>query len=195
MERDLGKAIFCIAFLVWALARRIGARRCRRPGRGEAHGDALDRLLIVGASVGMIAAPCIYLTTPWLDFADYAAPVWAGVLGAVAAAASICLLWRTHADLGRSFSPYLELQREHSVVTRGVYSRIRHPMYSAHWLWAVAQALLLPNWVAGPALLLTFLPLYLRRVPREERMLLDRFGEEYRSYMERTGRLLPRLRR
>ena len=37
------------------------------------------------------------------------------------------------------------------LVTNGIYRRIRHPMYSAFWLWAIAQALLLPNWIAGPA--------------------------------------------
>lgn len=195
MERDLARAIFCVAFFAWAVARRIGARHWHPPDRGDGHSDALDTLLVAASSVGMIGAPCVYLATPWLDFADYWTPVWVVAPGAVAAAASIWLLWRAHADLGRNFSPYLELQDRHSLVMQGVYSHVRHPMYAAHWLWAVAQALLLPNWTAGPALLVTFLPLYLQRVPREEQMLLDRFGKEYRAYMGRTGRLLPRLKR
>ena len=67
-------------------------------------------------------------------------------------------------------------------------------MYAAHWLWAIAQALLIANWLAGPAMLVTFGVLYLLRVPREERLLLEHFGEEYRSYMQRTGWIVPRLR-
>jgi protein-S-isoprenylcysteine O-methyltransferase Ste14 len=66
-------------------------------------------------------------------------------------------------------------------------------MYASEWLWALAQALLLQNWVAGWATLALFAPLYALRVPREERMMLDRFGEEYRAYMDRTGRIVPRL--
>ncbi|MFH1920047.1 MAG: hypothetical protein ABIP48_09200 [Planctomycetota bacterium] len=62
-------------------------------------------------------------------------------------------------------------------------------------VWAVAQALLLQNWIAGPSMLAVFLPFYLLRVPHEERMLLAHFGEEYRSYVNRTGRIIPRLRR
>ncbi len=87
----------------------------------------------------------------------------------------------------------MEIREEHTLVTRGIYKYMRHPMYSAHFLWAIAQALLLQNWIAGPAFLVTSVPLYLFRVPVEERMMLERFGEEYRLYMNRTGRMFPRL--
>ena len=66
-------------------------------------------------------------------------------------------------------------------------------MYAAHWLWESAQALLLQNWIAGPSLLLTLLPRYLVRVPLEEHMLLEQFGQAYSEYMSRTGRVIPRL--
>jgi len=52
---------------------------------------------------------------------------------------------RTHKDLGRNWSVTLEVREQHALVTNGVYSRVRHPMYSAFWLWALAQALLLPK--------------------------------------------------
>ncbi|WP_374711785.1 hypothetical protein [Symbiobacterium terraclitae] len=57
-----------------------------------------------------------------------------------------------------------------------------------------AQALLLQNWIAGPASLVALLPLDLVRVPQEERMMLRHFGDEDRRYGERTGRIFPRLR-
>jgi len=66
-------------------------------------------------------------------------------------------------------------------------------MYAAHWLWAIAQLLLLHNWIAGPSFLVTVFPFYLYRVPREEAMLIKEFGGEYREYMNRTGRVIPRF--
>jgi len=80
-------------------------------------------------------------------------------------------------------------------VTEGVYGSIRRPMYASQVAWAVAQALLLQNGIAGPASLVALVPLYLVRVPQEERMMLQHFDDEYRVYCERTGRIFPRLRR
>ena len=78
-------------------------------------------------------------------------------------------------------------------MTEGIYRRVRHPMYSAFWLWAIAQALLLPNWFAGFAGLAGFSVLYFGRVAREERMMLEAFGDRYRTYMARTGRVFPSI--
>ena len=64
-------------------------------------------------------------------------------------------------------------------------------MYSAFWLWAIAQALLLPNWIAGFAGLAGFGILFFGRVAREEQMMLETFGDSYRAYMARTGRIFP----
>ncbi len=79
------------------------------------------------------------------------------------------------------------------LVTGGVYRYIRHPMYASMWLWGIAQALLLWNWIAGWASLVLFLPLYVLRVPREERMMHEYFGDAYRTYMNRTARVIPHL--
>ena len=66
-------------------------------------------------------------------------------------------------------------------------------MYLAFLLWGIAQTLLLPNWIAGPAGLVGSLTLYLFRLPREERMMLQEFGDQYRTYMQRTARIVPWL--
>jgi protein-S-isoprenylcysteine O-methyltransferase Ste14 len=108
---------------------------------------------------------------------------------------ALWLFWRSHADLGDNWSVSLEVRKEHRLITDGVYRFIRHPMYAAIFLFSLAQALLLPNWLAGWSALATFTVMYLVRTPREERMMCKVFPEEYREYMERTGRLFPRLRR
>ena len=60
-------------------------------------------------SLGLLILPLIYVLTPWLDFADYHLPDWAGWLGMIVFAGELWILWRSHVDLGRNFSPELEI--------------------------------------------------------------------------------------
>ena len=184
---------------LWFVAGGLRRRPERPGGAVDARRVPAEWLLLRLTPVGMLGLPLIEVLTGWLDFADYRLPDWTGitfgVVGAAVFAFALWLLWRAHADLGRQWSVRLEIQEGHALITEGVYRHVRHPMYAACFLWAIAQLLLLHNWIAGPAFLAPFALLYLRRVPHEEQMLLDHFGEEYRAYAGRTGRLIPRVRR
>jgi len=79
------------------------------------------------------------------------------------------------------------------LITRGIYSVIRHPMYASQWLVALAQPLLLQNWIAGFLNLLAFIPFYFLRVRAEEQLMIDSFGTQYQDYMKKTGGVLPKL--
>jgi protein-S-isoprenylcysteine O-methyltransferase Ste14 len=154
--------------------------------------DVLDRALVALVFIGSIILPALYLFTSWLAFADYQLPnviLWCGLVVMIFA---LWLFWRAHVDLGLNWSITLEMRKEHELIERGVYRRIRHPMYSAIFLFAIAQAFLLQNWLAGWAGFVTFALLYLVRTPREEKMMREFFGEKYEDYMRRSGRLWPR---
>lgn len=195
MHDNIFKIVFVICFVAGCLIRVPYAKRGRRDDANNKRVLPMEWPLLLLVLAGMQVMPLIYLLTGWLDFADYGLPVWAGIAGAVAFIAALLLLWRSHADLGNNFSARLQIGEEHSLVTGGAYRYIRHPMYTAHLLWTIAQALLLQNWVAGPAFLVTLLPLCLLRIPKEEKMMLEHFGDEYRAYTDRTGRLFPRFRK
>lgn len=158
-----------------------------------------ERALLGVMFMGMFLLPLVRIFSRPLNWADYRLSRRAkgvlGGLGALFEAAALWLFWRAHIDLGRNWSPSLQIRAEHTLVTDGVYRYIRHPMYASQWLFGIAQALLLHNWLAGLANLVCFVPLYVLRVPREEQMMLDQFGDDYRRYMARTGAVLPRLRR
>ena len=97
-------------------------------------------------------------------------------------------------DWRDNWSVSLEIRDGHQLVTNGVYRLIRHPMYSSFWLWGIAQGTLLQNWLAGWVFLVAFALMYFLRTPRVEEMMSERFGDEYREYKSRTGRLIPRVR-
>jgi protein-S-isoprenylcysteine O-methyltransferase Ste14 len=201
MLDDVFDIVYLIGFVAASLIRAYWLKKTPQwwRNRGLITDDrerGQDRPLMLLTTLGMIIVPFLYLFTTKLDFADYSLPptasLVAGSLGAALFLQALWLLWRSHADLAGSFSPGLQIRKNHRLVTTGVYENIRHPMYAAHLLWAVAQLLLLQNWIAGPAFLVASIPLYVARIPREEVMMLDQFGEEYRRYAERTGRVVPR---
>ncbi len=170
--------------------------------RGLAHSDKTvnasssgDKALVALVGAGQVLVPLLYAFTPILDRASTTLPGPAMWLGALLMPGGVWLFWRAHADLGRNWSVTLELERDHSLVTQGVYRHIRHPMYAAFFLMALAQAALLPNAVAGWAAAVAVTLLYAVRKPREEAMMLQHFGADYAAYMARTGGVLPPLGR
>jgi len=126
----------------------------------------LESLLAILSFLGQAVLPTIYYVfTPWLSFADSRLPAWAGWLG-TALFVAVWWLWTAHRDLGRNWSATVRLREGQGLVTAGAYRHIRHPIYGAYWLWCIAQALLLQNWVAGFAGLALYLPIYVYRIPR-----------------------------
>jgi len=189
---NIFKAVFLVGFIAGSVIRKVYTFKCRHRRAVKKYKSAVDISLISAAGIAM-ALPLFYIFTPLLDFADYHLPEWLGFIGTAVFAMALILLWRSHADLGRNWSAILQIKQEHSLVTNGVYRHIRHPMYAAHLLWAIAQGLLLENWLAGWAFLVVFVPLYLIRAPKEEQMMLEQFDEQYCQYISRTGGIMPRF--
>jgi protein-S-isoprenylcysteine O-methyltransferase Ste14 len=164
---------------------------------GKTAVNRLDRgevlfLILTFASAYLL--PLLTMFTTWLDFAALYLPDFLGWLGVLFYAAALALLWRAHRDLGSNWSNSVILWEGQRLVTTGIYARLRHPIYTAMWLSYAARAILLENGLAGTADLAVWLPFYLRRVRREEALLLEAFGDAYRDYARRVGGIWPRLR-
>lgn len=120
------------------------------------------------------------------------APVrWAG---AVLGAATLPLSWWVFESLGKNITPTVATREQHELVTAGPFRWVRHPLYAIGTTFFASLSVVAANWFMGLASL-SVLVMLLVRLPEEEERLLERFGGEYAEYMERTGRLLPRLSR
>ncbi|MDG5816901.1 protein-S-isoprenylcysteine O-methyltransferase [Chitinispirillales bacterium ANBcel5] len=153
--------------------------------------SAADTFFLSLLFVAMGVVPFAYFLFPLFDPLNYTLPLWAGIPGTLILISSLLLLWRSHKDLSSNWTISVSLRSEHTLITKGVYSKIRHPIYASHWLWAIAQPLLLHNWIAGFAMIVVMFPFYFYRVPREEQMMIERFGDRYREYIKRTGGVWP----
>src|SRR4030095_1735092 len=194
MKIHLWDMVFLIGFIAYLVIRGIFERRIKSNEKVVSRSHGRDRCLILIMVVGGLLLPVIYLFTPWMGFADYRLPAFVPWVGAALMVFALWLFWHSHADLGQNWSLTLEIRKGHQLVTHGVYRSIRHPMYASIWLFSLAQGLLLHNWLAGWSAFVAFAIMYFVRTPQEEQMMCEFFGQEYRDYIKRTGRLFPRTR-
>lgn len=190
MFNSLFKIVYFILFLIAFIVRRLFTVPSKRQKFIVEKKSASDLILLTFDGIGMIL-PLIYIFSSWLDFANYVMPTWVGWIGVALFMGAIALLYFSHAHLGRNWSPVLGIQKDQSLVTNGIYKYIRHPMYAAHLLWAIAQILILHNWIAGYSFIVVMIPHYLIRVGKEEQMMIDQFGDQYTDYMKSTKRIFP----
>lgn len=195
MTRTAALIIFLVGVFGWGAIRIPHEVKNKRKNRVDvSEADARERILLMISLAGLGVLPiayCLLRSSGFLAFADYGFFGPQGWLGALAFAAALALFLATHRQLGRNWSQTLELRQGHTLVTHGVYRLVRHPMYSAFFLWGVAQMLLLQNWIVGPAGLIGFGTLYAFRVGREEAMMRAAFGADYAAYEARTKRIIP----
>lgn len=152
----------------------------------------VERLLLALVSLAFLLC-ILWIATPIFAFADYPISATRFYPGLVFLSVGLWLLYRSHNDLGANWSITLELRERHELVTRGIYRHVRHPMYLALLVYGSGQALVVPNWMAGPAYLIAVLLLFTLRISREEQMLIDRFGDDYKKYSATTKRLIPHV--
>ncbi len=188
-----GKIVWCAFIVAWAVIRWVPNRRSRRVKIAVASRSPIERFSMAVSSLGLGIVPGIWVFTGWPAALDHRPSVIALVIGIILFAISLRLFRLTHKALGAMWSHSLDLREDHRLVTTGIYERLRHPMYSAFWLWALAQPFLLANWLAGFAGIVGFGTLFFLRIGQEEAMMESRFGQEWRDYCARTDRVAPRI--
>lgn len=193
MSPAVGIITLFVGFIISVAIRAPFESRSKKVATIKDHRDGLEIFLLLMMSVGLVVVPLVYVFTDVFSFADHPLPApgyWVGVLFLIA---YLWLFYRSHVDLGTNWSVTLEIKDKHALITSGVYRRIRHPMYTSIYFYAIAQLLLLPNWVAGSTSLVAVTLMYVCRVAREERMMAEEFGDAYLDYARRTKRLIPDL--
>lgn len=190
MNPWFAKAIILASSIVMVIIRAPHGQRSRRVKVVKSRRGALEVVLLMLAWVAFFV-PLVWVVTPVFASADYPlrpVPLSAGI---VCLAVGLWLFARSHADLGTNWSITLEVREKHQLVTQGIYRTLRHPMYSALLLYALGQALVVPNWIAGPSYAVAMSLLVALRLGPEERMMLEEFGKDYEAYRARTKRLFP----
>ena len=171
------------------------ARKSRKERFADIKREGLPSAIVflVMFWIQMIVALFYVLDVQLISWSYFILPLEIHVLGVIMGAISVLYVFWVHQTLSGSFSATLEVYEDHKLVTSGPFARVRHPLYSAHTLFNVSMILVSANWI-----LLLFMiigiPFTYWRISKEEAMLIEQFGDQYRDYIKRTGRLFPNLR-
>ena len=150
-------------------------------------------MLSVGIIAYFVSLILYVLYVPFiLSFSIPFLPIirWSGVL---VAAIFVPILYWIHSILDKQYSADLSIKKDHDLIEVGPYRKVRHPMYTVFIVFSIAIALITSNVLC---ILFSFIiALSFPSIARsEELMLIEAFGDKYRSYMTRTGRFFPPLR-
>jgi protein-S-isoprenylcysteine O-methyltransferase Ste14 len=184
------KAVILAASIVMVAIRAPHGNRSRTVKVAKNCKGPLEIFLLTLAWIGFFV-PLVWVVAPAFWFAEYELRLEPLVAGVACFVVGLWLFYRSHADLGTNWSITLQVREDHRLITQGVYCWVRHPMYTSLFIYSIGQLLALPNWVAGPSYLVTFGILFIFRIRAEERMMLERFGDQYVAYAARTKRLVP----
>ena len=184
------KAVLLAASVAMVVIRAPHGQRSRKVKVATSRKGGLEVALLTLAWISFFV-PFVWVFSTVLAFADYPLRPAAFAAGVGFYVAGLWLFHRSHTDLGEFWSITLKVRERHRLVTEGVYRRIRHPMYSALFLYSLGQALAVPNWLAGPSYGAAFGLLFALRITAEERMMRETFPAEYEAYAARTKRLIP----
>lgn len=196
----LSQLTWIVFIIAWGVIRFRPNLKSRKVSISVKSRTLKERFSMIVSSFGLGYIPGYWVITSLLSgfgITNYLAPfnyspnLFLILIGTMCLFFSLRLFRLTHKALGKMWSHSLDLRDGHKLVTSGIYEKIRHPMYSAFWMWAIGAAFLIPNWIAGFSGLVGFGTLFFLRVGQEEALMQSEFGEEYTAYMKRTKRVFP----
>lgn len=143
--------------------------------------------------IGFISIVVYAINPKLLAFAGLSFPVWVRWTGVGIALVGSALLQWAQVTLGKSWSDTPRMMKEQTLITSGPYRIVRHPIYTAFILILGSTLFISSNWLiglcwAGMTILET-----VSRIGFEEALMIEYFGDQYREYMKKTGRLLPKV--
>jgi protein-S-isoprenylcysteine O-methyltransferase Ste14 len=186
--------IFAVGYFAFITIRFVYHRKARHARKvAEPRENGLNLAVRAFLGLGYTGALAVYAFFPALfEWAALPLPAWARWLGVFISVLSVLLIWWVQWALDVQFDTTLHIQANHQLITRGPYRWIRHPMYTSLFLLGLGWLLLCANWFIGAPLMVAILLLMVVRVKKEEAMLIEVFGKDYLTYMQETGRFLPK---
>ncbi|MBK7450516.1 MAG: isoprenylcysteine carboxylmethyltransferase family protein [Anaerolineales bacterium] len=156
--------------------------------------DGIPTMTIIRISgLALWVSPLVFLINPqWMIWSKAYIPDWMRWFGVGIGILVVCGIYWLFTSIGNGITPVSTTRKQHKLVTNGIYRWVRHPLYTIGSSLFVAFGMMADNWFIALLGILAFFGMAIR-TPKEEANLIEKFGDEYREYMKRTGKFLPKL--
>jgi protein-S-isoprenylcysteine O-methyltransferase Ste14 len=182
--------VFIIIWSIWFLSEILLNRFLRSGKEADKNQDKGSIRIIwivigVANNLGILAA--IFIRFP------ISGCIWVPYVGLLLIVLGMIFRFIAVLTLGRLFTVDVTIQENHKIKKDGIYRLIRHPSYTGSILSFLGFGLSLNNWISLTIIVVPVFCAFIYRIRIEEKLLTDRFGEAYATYMEKTYRLIPWL--
>lgn len=143
--------------------------------------------------VGFVTIIAHVANPAWMSWSNLPFPAWVRWAGVGIALLGFLVLQWSQITLGTNWSDTPRMLKEQTLITSGPYHYVRHPIYTAFLLILGSTFLISANWMIGLAWISMVLLEIASRIQFEESLMIEYFGDQYREYMKRTGRLFPKV--
>ena len=190
--RILVALIFISAMTISGYYRRKADRNTGEKISRGVDGTVLMTLIRIGG-LALWLSPIAYVVNPqWMEWSKIGMPGFFRWLGVGLGILCVFGFYWLFSNIGSGITPTSATRKNHELSTSGPYRWIRHPLYTFGTAFFISLGLISDNWFITLMGFITFIIMAIR-TPKEEANLIEKFGDEYREYINRTGRFLPKL--
>jgi protein-S-isoprenylcysteine O-methyltransferase Ste14 len=190
--RILAALVFFTGIGISSYFRRKADRDTGEKISRKVDGNAMMTSIKIGGLI-LWFSPLVYLINPaWMTWSKIGLPESVRWLGVGIGILCVFGIYWLFSSIGSGITPTSATRKEHKLVTNGIYRWVRHPLYTVGSSLFISFGMMAENWFIAALGVLAFIGMAIR-TPKEEANLIEKFGDEYREYMKRTGRFLPKL--
>lgn len=190
--RILAAVILVTAMVISSYFRMKADKQTGEKISRKVDGSVMMNFIKIGGLI-LWLSPFVYLINPaWMAWSKIGLPEWIRWLGVGLGLVGVFGVYWLFSSIGSGISPTSGTRKEHKLVTNGIYKYIRHPLYTFGSSLFISFGMIADNWFIALLGVFAFVMMAIR-TPKEEANLIEKFGDEYREYMKRTGRFLPKL--
>lgn len=156
--------------------------------------DMFDRVMSTILGILWFIVLFLYvIDNQFISLFQIKTPLYISMIGLFLGIMGYLLHFFSHKALGKHFSPHLIIKKDQMLITKGPYRFIRHPIYTAYFIFSISFFMISSNLLIGLTWFFGMVLLSFFRIPSEEKMLSDEFGQKYNDYKKNTGMFLPKL--